>query len=360
MASMTIQNLIKRYGDLTVLHGINLDIEDGKFVVLLGPSGCGKSTLLRMVAGLESVTEGDIKIADQSVNGVHPKDRNIAMVFQNYALYALMKVRDNLAFSMNLKKTAKDVIDERVAWVAGILSLEPYLDRYPKELSGGQRQRVAMGRAIVRDPNVFLFDEPLSNLDAKLRAHMRTEIKQLHQKLKTTTVYVTHDQIEAMTMADEIVIMRNGVIEQKGTPLEVYDHPANLFVAQFIGSPGMNIFDGVATVSSAKSGLEIDGKIVEMSLPEGVKNGQPLLLGVRPEHLSFSPKTSDLEMQLSVAEPTGPETHLYGKVGKTEVCVISRERREWVPGEISHLTVDRSSAHIFDASSEICLRNPVS
>ena len=228
MASVTLSDLKKSYGNAEVLHGINLDIEDGKFVVLLGPSGCGKSTLLRMVAGLESITSGDAKIADRLVNGVHPKDRNIAMVFQNYALYAHMKVRDNMAFSMNLKKMDKSVIEERVNWAAGILSLEPYLDRYPKELSGGQRQRVAMGRAIVRNPDVFLFDEPLSNLDAKLRVQMRTEIKELHQRLKTTTVYVTHDQIEAMTMADIVVIMRGGVIEQVGSPLDVYDNPRNL------------------------------------------------------------------------------------------------------------------------------------
>ncbi|MBT4829978.1 MAG: sn-glycerol-3-phosphate ABC transporter ATP-binding protein UgpC, partial [Marinovum sp.] len=244
MGSVTIQNLVKRYGGLEVLHGIDLTVEDGKFVVLLGPSGCGKSTLLRMIAGLETVSSGDIAIGEQRVNDMHPKDRNIAMVFQNYALYAHMSVRENMAFSMRLKKTARAEVDERVNWAASILSLEPYLDRFPKELSGGQRQRVAMGRAIVRNPEVFLFDEPLSNLDAKLRVQMRKEIKELHQRLKTTTVYVTHDQIEAMTMADQVVIMRDGVIEQIGTPLEIYDNPENLFVAQFIGSPGMNLLAG--------------------------------------------------------------------------------------------------------------------
>ena len=357
MASVTLSDLKKSYGNAEVLHGINLDIEDGKFVVLLGPSGCGKSTLLRMVAGLESITSGDVKIADRLVNGVHPKDRNIAMVFQNYALYAHMKVRDNMAFSMNLKKMDKSVIEERVNWAAGILSLEPYLDRYPKELSGGQRQRVAMGRAIVRNPDVFLFDEPLSNLDAKLRVQMRTEIKELHQRLKTTTVYVTHDQIEAMTMADIVVIMRGGVIEQVGSPLDVYDNPRNLFVAQFIGSPGMNILTGTANTTDGQNAVQVLGSSIKLRDGLALQNGQSILLGVRPEHLSLSDTKSDLEMVLSVAEPTGPETHLYGKCGDKEICVISRERREWTPGQTLHLTVDPNTSHAFDAQSEICLTN---
>lgn len=358
MASVTIADLKKNYGNIEVLHGIDLVVDDGKFVVLLGPSGCGKSTLLRMIAGLESVTSGDISIADRRVNDAHPKDRNIAMVFQNYALYAHMKVRDNMAFSMNLKKMDKRTIEERVDWAAGILSLEPYLDRLPKELSGGQRQRVAMGRAIVRNPDVFLFDEPLSNLDAKLRVQMRTEIKELHQRLKTTTVYVTHDQIEAMTMADTVVIMRAGVIEQSGSPLEVYDHPKNLFVAQFIGSPGMNILKGVAKVSNGTTEIDVLGFSVDLSARAKLENAQEVYLGVRPEHLSVSKTESDLAMTLSVAEPTGPETHLYGKVGDTEVCVISRERRDWVPGETLHLTVDIQHSHIFDMQSQMCLSNP--
>jgi len=355
MASVTLSDLKKSYGSAEVLHGINLDIEDGSFVVLLGPSGCGKSTLLRMVAGLESITSGEVKIAERLVNGVHPKDRNIAMVFQNYALYAHMKVRDNMAFSMNLKKMNKATIEERVNWAAGILSLEPYLDRYPKELSGGQRQRVAMGRAIVRNPDVFLFDEPLSNLDAKLRVQMRTEIKQLHQRLKTTTVYVTHDQIEAMTMADIVVIMRGGVIEQVGSPLDVYDTPRNLFVAQFIGSPGMNILKGIGTVSDGHKAIDVLGATVKMAVTLPLEHGQSVMLGVRPEHLILSEKKADLEMVLSVAEPTGPETHLYGTIGETEVCVISRERRAWTPGQTLHLTVDPNSSHVFDAKTETCL-----
>lgn len=358
MASVTIADLKKNYGTQEVLHGINLNIEDGKFVVLLGPSGCGKSTLLRMIAGLESITSGDVSIADRRVNGVHPKDRNIAMVFQNYALYAHMKVRDNMAFSMNLKKTDKATIEERVNWAAGILSLEPYLDRYPRELSGGQRQRVAMGRAIVRNPDVFLFDEPLSNLDAKLRVQMRTEIKELHQRLKTTTVYVTHDQIEAMTMADTVVIMRSGEIEQIGTPLDVYDNPNNLFVAQFIGSPGMNILEGVGRASGDSVAVEVLGSSVDLGSGLALDQGQSVLLGVRPEHLSLSDTESDLKMVLSVAEPTGPETHLYGRIGETEACVISRERRDWTPGDTFHLKVDKQNAHVFDQNSKLCLSNP--
>ncbi len=357
MASVTLSDLKKSYGQAEVLHGINLDIDDGKFVVLLGPSGCGKSTLLRMIAGLEAITSGEVKIADRTVNGVHPKDRNIAMVFQNYALYAHMKVRDNMAFSMNLKKVDKATIDERVNWAAGILSLEPYLDRYPKELSGGQRQRVAMGRAIVRNPDVFLFDEPLSNLDAKLRVQMRTEIKELHQRLKTTTVYVTHDQIEAMTMADIVVIMRGGVIEQVGSPLDVYDNPRNLFVAQFIGSPGMNILEGTTKGSGDSAALDVMGSNIPVRPGMAVKDGQKILLGARPEHIVLSETKADLEMVLSVAEPTGPETHLYGRAGGTEICVISRERRDWTPGETLHLAVDRDMMHVFDAQSEACLSN---
>src|SRR5947208_8767156 len=244
MASVSAKKVFKNYGDVAVVHGIDLHIEDGSFVVLLGPSGCGKSTLLRMIAGLETVTKGDIEIAGKRVNDVHPKDRNIAMVFQNYALYAHMNVANNMSFSLQLARRPQSEIDEKVKWAAKILNLEPYLKRYPRELSGGQRQRVAIGRAIVRDQSVFLFDEPLSNLDAKLRVQMRTEIKELHERLKTTTVYVTHDQIEAMTMADKIVILRDGRIEQIGSPLEVYDHPANLFVASFIGSPAMNMLTG--------------------------------------------------------------------------------------------------------------------
>ena len=247
MARVDIQSVKKRFGEVEVLHGVDIAIADGSFTVLVGPSGCGKSTLLRMIAGLENISSGEIRIGGKVVNQVPPKERDIAMVFQNYALYPHMTVRDNMAFSLSLAKTPKAEIDSRVKQAAGILGLDALLDRFPRQLSGGQRQRVAMGRAIVRDPQVFLFDEPLSNLDAKLRVQMRTEIKELHQRLKTTSIYVTHDQIEAMTMADQIVVMHDGRVEQIGSPLELYDHPVNRFVAGFIGSPAMNFIEGRLT-----------------------------------------------------------------------------------------------------------------
>ena len=285
MASVTISNVRKSYGKFEVLHGIDLTIADGKFVVLLGPSGCGKSTLLRMIAGLEPITSGQISIANVVVNDLHPKDRNIAMVFQNYALYAHLSVFDNMAFSMQLKKLPKAEIRQKVEWAAAILNLTPYLDRQPKQLSGGQRQRVAMGRAIVRDPAVFLFDEPLSNLDAKLRVQMRTEIKELHHKLSTTVIYVTHDQIEAMTMADVIVVLRDGQIEQIGKPLEIYDHPANLFVAEFIGSPSMNVLSGEVSSQSGHPVVLCNGLALPLPPDTQVTPGQIVKYGIRPEHL---------------------------------------------------------------------------
>lgn len=354
MASVNVEKLVKKYGELEVLHSIDLAVEDGQFVVLLGPSGCGKSTLLRTIAGLESSTAGDISIGARRVNGVHPKDRNIAMVFQNYALYAHMKVRDNMAFSMQLNKTPKDRIEERVNWAASILNLEPYLDRYPKELSGGQRQRVAMGRAIVRDPDVFLFDEPLSNLDAKLRVQMRTEIKELHQRLKTTTVYVTHDQIEAMTMADLVVIMRDGHIEQMGTPMEIYDNPSNLFVAEFIGSPGMNLLKG----KIAEDGGKIVCRVNELflPLPDGlnISVGQDVLYGIRPEHLI--PSESGVKATISVVEPTGPETHLFCHLSGHDICAISRERMNWKADEVISVDPILEYVHLFDAQSNQAIK----
>ncbi len=357
MASVTIDNVTKKYGDLEVLHGIDLDIEDGQFVVLLGPSGCGKSTLLRMLAGLEQITTGNVSIDARVVNDVHPKDRNIAMVFQNYALYAHMSVRENMAFSMTLKKVARATIDERVNWAAGILSLEPYLDRQPKELSGGQRQRVAMGRAIVRNPDVFLFDEPLSNLDAKLRVQMRTEIKELHQKLKTTTVYVTHDQIEAMTMADTVVIMRDGIIEQLGSPLNVYDDPANLFVAQFIGSPGMNIIEGVIAGNGRKKTVQSRGTSFPIPQNLDVEVGQQVLYGIRPEHLNPSLEGPGIDAMINVVEPTGPEVHLYADMNGHEVCSIARERLGWKPETSIKLQPILDYVHLFDATSKEILRS---
>ncbi len=345
MASVTVRNAVKKYGDIQVVHGINLEIEDGSFVVLLGPSGCGKSTLLRMIAGLESVTGGDIEIAGRRVNHVHPKDRNIAMVFQNYALYAHMTVKDNMSFSLSLAKRPQSEIDEKTAWAAKILNLEPYLERYPRELSGGQRQRVAMGRAIVRDPAVFLFDEPLSNLDARLRVQMRTEIKELHERLKTTTVYVTHDQIEAMTMADKIVIVRDGTIEQEGSPLDVYDRPANLFVAQFIGSPGMNMIKG--TVSGDR--FKTDSGLI-LPLPRGhkAKPDQRAIYGIRPEHLGPG---KGLTATVNVIEPTGPEMHIYADLGGQEVCAITSERLSLARGATIGLAPRLDKVHLFDAEN---------
>jgi multiple sugar transport system ATP-binding protein len=345
MASVTAKNVTKKYGEVEVIHGLDLAIEDGSFVVLLGPSGCGKSTLLRMIAGLETVTQGDIYIADQRVNGVHPKDRNIAMVFQNYALYAHMNVNDNMSFSLQLAKRPQSEIDEKVAWAAKILNLEPYLKRYPRELSGGQRQRVAMGRAIVRNPSVFLFDEPLSNLDAKLRVQMRTEIKELHERLKTTTVYVTHDQIEAMTMADKIVILRDGYIEQIGSPLDVYDHPANLFVAEFIGSPSMNLIAGEVT----KTGVAMAGGPV-LPLPKTYKAklGQKVVYGIRPEHLTPG---KGIDATINVTEPTGPEIHVYADIGGQEVCAITDDRTVPARGAPISLTPRLDKIHLFDAES---------
>ena len=345
MASVTVKNVRKNYGNLEVVHGIDLVINDGTFVVLLGPSGCGKSTLLRMIAGLESVTAGDIEIQGKRVNDVHPKDRNIAMVFQNYALYAHMKVRDNMSFSLILAKRPQSEVDEKVSWAARILNLEPYLDRYPRELSGGQRQRVAMGRAIVRNPAVFLFDEPLSNLDAKLRVQMRTEIKELHERLKTTTVYVTHDQIEAMTMADKIVILRDGTIEQEGTPLDVYDHPANLFVAEFIGSPSMNMLRGEVTANGVRMA---DGTVLPMPQLHNSKLGQKVVYGIRPEHLALA---KGIPSKINVIEPTGPEMHIYAEMGGQEVCAITSDRVALARGDDLQLHPRLDKVHLFDAQS---------
>lgn len=365
MASVKISNLDKAYGKVKVLHQLDLSVEDGKFIVLLGPSGCGKSTLLRMIAGLESVTGGDIHFDDVRVNDVHAKDRNIAMVFQNYALYAHMTVRKNMAFSMRLNKTDKKTMEEKVNWASSILGLDDYLDRLPKELSGGQRQRVAMGRAIVRDPDVFLFDEPLSNLDAKLRVQMRTEIKDLHQRLKTTTVYVTHDQIEAMTMADEVVVMRGGYIEQSGTPMEIYDHPDNLFVAQFIGSPTMNILDCVVVEENGVHYASIGDAHLPLPTDRNLTSGQKIHYGIRPEHFLFSshsgsedhvdnPATNKngLSGTVKVVEPTGPEIHVYLTFAGQELCAITRERMEIRPGDAIHLQPDLAHIHLFDGESK--------
>jgi multiple sugar transport system ATP-binding protein len=349
MASVSIRNVQKRFGETAVLHGVSIEIPDGSFTVLVGPSGCGKSTLLRMIAGLENISGGEIAIADKVVNQVAPKERDIAMVFQNYALYPHMTVRDNMAFSLTLAKKDKAFIDERVGKAAGILGLAPLLDRFPRQLSGGQRQRVAMGRCIVRDPQVFLFDEPLSNLDAKLRVAMRTEIKELHQRLKTTSVYVTHDQIEAMTMADQIVVMHDGRIEQTGSPLELYDRPANRFVAGFIGSPSMNFIDGTQKDGALVAG---NGARLPVASAQAANDGRALVYGIRPEHLDLVEGGSDgFEAEVVVIEPTGSETQLFARLGEQEIVAIFRERHEFAPGQKIRLKPRAPVAHLFDASS---------
>src|SRR5215208_4699801 len=286
MATVEIRDVRKAFGATQVIHGFSIDIEDGEFVILVGPSGCGKTTPLRMIAGLENISGGENRISERVVNNVPPKERDIAMVFQNYALYPHMTVADNMAFSLKLRRAPKAEIESRVNRAAEILGLKQLLARYPRHLSGGQRQRVAMGRAIVRDPQVFLFDEPLSNLDAKLRVAMRTEIKELHQRLKTTTVYVTHDQIEAMTMADKIVVMHDGLVEQIGAPLELYDRPENLFVAGFIGSPAMNFLKGTIHVNGSPSFSGPNGIRLPLATAPAASDGKPAIYGIRPEHLT--------------------------------------------------------------------------
>ena len=350
MAEVTIRDLKKSYDDLQVLHGLDIDIHDGEFVVLVGPSGCGKSTLLRMIAGLESISGGSIHINERLVNNLPPAERDIAMVFQNYALYPHKTVRGNISFSLRMKGLSKNDIEDRVQKAAEILGLLPYLDRYPRALSGGQRQRVAMGRAIVRDPQVFLFDEPLSNLDAKLRVQMRTEIRELHQRLKTTTIYVTHDQIEAMTMADKIVVLQNGVIEQIGSPLDLYDNPANQFVAGFIGSPAMNFFTGDVEVHENKLVARLNSGTLPLNETKHVSAGQKIKIGIRPENLIIT--DSGISATASVIEPTGPETHVVLRdIEGSEITLVSRERRNFKVGEKLHLTVKPNNMHIFDSEN---------
>ncbi|WP_375461889.1 ABC transporter ATP-binding protein [uncultured Enterovirga sp.] len=353
MASVGIRDVRKAFGSTNVLHGVSVDIRDGEFVILVGPSGCGKSTLLRMIAGLENISGGEIRIGDRVVNDMPPKERDIAMVFQNYALYPHMTVRDNMAFSLKLRKAPKEEIQSRVAKAAGILGLGALLDRFPRQLSGGQRQRVAMGRAIVRDPQVFLFDEPLSNLDAKLRVAMRTEIKELHQRLKTTTVYVTHDQIEAMTMADKIVVMHDGIIEQIGAPLDLYDRPNNLFVAGFIGSPAMNFISGRVRANGKFSFVTDAGLDIPLDrIPPGVE-GKALVLGVRPEHFTVAPEGFPVEVV--VVEPTGSETLLALRAGGQDLTCVFRERVLPKPGETIRIKPNADLVHIFDAETGLRL-----
>jgi multiple sugar transport system ATP-binding protein len=349
MASFAIRDVRKSYGPTAVIHGVDISITDGEFVVLVGPSGCGKSTLLRMIAGLENITGGQIAIGERVVNNLPPKERDIAMVFQNYALYPHMTVAANMAFSMKLRGAPQEEIDTRVKRAAAILDLGPYLERYPRQLSGGQRQRVAMGRAIVRDPQVFLFDEPLSNLDAKLRVQMRTEIKELHQRLKTTTVYVTHDQIEAMTMADKIVVMHGGVIEQVGTPLALYDRPDNMFVAGFIGSPTMNFLSGKVVLNGSTSFVTENGTHLPLGKAPANSDGRSAIYGVRPEHLMLD--ANGVPATVMVSEPTGSETQVTAKIGEQPITALFRSRHDFTPGETIKLGVNPSLVHLFDAET---------
>jgi len=350
MANVDIVDVRKSYGDAHVLHGIDVSITDGEFVVLVGPSGCGKSTLLRMIAGLETISGGEVRIGGSVMNALLPKDRDIAMVFQNYALYPNKTVAANIGFPLKMRGEKAAAIKERVAEAARTLGLEDLLERYPRQLSGGQRQRVAMGRAIVRSPRVFLFDEPLSNLDAKLRVKMRAEIKELHQRLGTTMIYVTHDQIEAMTMADRIVVMRGGRIEQVGTPLELYDRPANQFVASFIGSPSMNFLAG--KLEHAGGGGTFVGPLGERIALEKSRDlpaTSDVVLGIRPEHLDLATtETPDAFMaSVAVVEPTGAETMIVARTAGGEMTISCKGRPDVRPGQTIWLRPLPEHVHLF-------------
>ncbi|AGX03257.1 sn-glycerol-3-phosphate ABC transporter ATP-binding protein UgpC [Bacillus infantis] len=366
MAELKLDNIYKIYDNkVTAVDNFNLHIQDKEFIVFVGPSGCGKSTTLRMIAGLEEISQGDFSIDGKRVNDVPPKDRDIAMVFQNYALYPHMTVYDNMAFGLKLRKFPKDEIARRVNEAAKILGLEPYLDRKPKALSGGQRQRVALGRAIVRDAKVFLMDEPLSNLDAKLRVQMRAEIAKLHQRLQTTTIYVTHDQTEAMTMATRLVVMKDGVIQQVGAPKEVYEKPENVFVGGFIGSPAMNFFNGKLQ----------DGKLVlgdtSVAVPEGKMKvlrdqgyvGKDIIFGIRPEDIHDEPvfidasQGSKISAKIDVSELTGAETMIYSSINGQDFVARVDSRTDIMPGQQVDLAFDMNKAHFFDAETEDRIRS---
>jgi multiple sugar transport system ATP-binding protein len=351
MASVTFDHVVKRYtADITVVKDFNVEIKDKEFMVLVGPSGCGKSTALRMLAGLETITEGEIRIGERKVNDVAAKDRDIAMVFQSYALYPHMSVYDNMAFPLQMKKTPKAEIDKRVRGASKILALDNFLQRKPRALSGGQRQRVALGRAIVRNPQVFLLDEPLSNLDAKLRGQTRIELQKLHRDLETTFIYVTHDQVEAMTMGDRIALMYDGILQQVGTPGDIYDHPANLFVAGFIGSPTMNFVPVVASNGTAKAA----SFEVRLPKPVGEKKGT---LGFRPEALTdkLVEGGSTLKMRVDVVERLGSDQYLYGQVGEDQVTARVDPRMQVAVGDEVQLGLDTRSLHLFDAETEKAL-----
>jgi multiple sugar transport system ATP-binding protein len=348
LAAVEIQNAVKAFGKSMIIRDVSVDVPDGAFVVLVGPSGCGKSTLLRMIAGLEDIDGGVIRIGGRAINDVEPKNRDIAMVFQNYALYPHLTISENMGFSLRLARKSKEEIAQRVAEAARILGLTEYLKRYPRQLSGGQRQRVAMGRAIVRDPQVFLFDEPLSNLDAQLRVQMRSELKDIHARLKTTTIYVTHDQVEAMTMADKIVVMRDGIVEQAGTPFEVYDRPVNTFVARFIGSPSMNLLPGTIGPDGTSVTLA-GGESIALAAPADHRGD--VLVGIRPEHLSPAGDGTGLTLEAGTVESTGSETIVEGRVGAEKVIALVRQRLPIARGEAVRLRVAPETIHLFDAVS---------
>ncbi len=351
MSAVEFQHIGKKYGSITVMEDVSFSINQGQFVVLLGPSGCGKTTLLRMTAGLEKVTRGDIYFSGNRINDTHPRDRDIAMVFQSYALYPQMTVYENIAFSLQVRKEPKNTVKEKVQEAADILNLTPFLDRYPKALSGGQRQRVAMGRALVRHPKVFLFDEPLSNLDAKLRAQMRYEIRRIHNRLDTTTIYVTHDQIEAMTMADEIVVMRDGQVEQKGTPEDIYDRPINCFVADFIGSPSINFLNG--TIADGPQGVVVQVGGAALPAPPDCAAivGQAVTLGIRPLDILLGDDTG-FSGEVDFIENTGAECHVHLKLAGETIRAVSSQRMHCGQGDQLGLFIDPAKVHLFDAKTE--------
>jgi multiple sugar transport system ATP-binding protein len=366
VAHVVVRNLIKKYGDLQVVHGIDFEITDGEFVVLVGPSGCGKSTILRMIAGLETVTGGEVVIDNEVVNDVPPRERDVAMVFQDYALYPHMSVRQNLGFGLRMRGVSRSAIEAAVKRTAEILQIESLLERKPKALSGGQRQRVAIGRAIAREPRLFLFDEPLSNLDAKLRVDMRTQIKRLHLTFKTTSVYVTHDQVEAMTLADRIVILRSGIIEQVGTPSDLYRTPRNIFVAGFIGSPAMNFLKarletdggGLSVVPEGGTALKLPRHLAEKYSRHA---GANVMLGLRPEHLTNAWTEQDrdalapLPLQVELAEPLGADTLIFSRIGDREiVCRVTPEAGSTTGAQIT-LQANMNHMHLFDPESGMAL-----
>ena len=357
MATVVYEGIHKNFGKVQALSDINVRVESGEFAALLGPSGCGKSTLLRLTAGLDTISSGNLYIDDKLVNRVHPRDRDIAMVFQNYALYPQMKIYNNIAFSLQVKKMAKPEIEKRVQWAAKILNIETLLDRYPSQLSGGQAQRVAMGRAIVRDPKVFLFDEPLSNLDAKLREQMRFEVRTLHNKLDATTIYVTHDQVEAMTMADKIMVMRLGVIQQVGSPAEVFDQPANVFVADFIGTPSINLIEGEIAAQEGQQVFRGEDFILPLPPDFTFAAGQKIVYGLRPQHIKVLTNSTEshphiIEAELLLSETTGTETQFSFDYGGHKLIVANQGRFDIAPNTKCRLKVDVERAHFFDQVSQ--------